>query len=136
MDIIRKLPFFSGSMGAILAGIISFAAGVDRQTIYIRMFVTMIVFYILGIYIRKTVLSIRKEAEIRKREKQAEEAKNRKQTHEKEDDAADKKGTIKTAQMERDKNTRTAKDETSAGEQQDDFEPLALSRAIKTKVKE
>mgnify|MGYP000536328019 CR=1 FL=1 len=136
MDIIRKLPFFSGSTGAILAGIISFAEGADKQTIYIRMAVTMILFYVLGIYVKKTVISVREEAENRKRENQAEEAEKRKRNDEKKEEAANRKSTIKNAQMERDKSKDTAKAETASDDQQDDFEPLALSRAIKTKVKE
>ena len=45
MGNIRKLPFLSGCAAAVLAGIISFAAGADNQTIYIRMAVMMFLLY-------------------------------------------------------------------------------------------
>ena len=82
MGNIRKLPFLSGCAAAVLAGIISFAAGADKQTIYIRMAVMMFLFYMIGLLVKTTVINTRRELENRKREQELEEAMRRKKLRE------------------------------------------------------
>lgn len=82
MGNIRKLPFLSGCAAAVLAGIISFAAGADKQTIYIRMAVMMFLFYMIGLLVKTTVINTRRELENRKREQEQEEAMRRKKLRE------------------------------------------------------
>ncbi len=131
MDIIRKLPFMSGCLAAILAGIISFAARTDSQTIYFRMAVMMFLFYILGAYVKNTVISIKREAERRKIEREIEEEKKLRQMKE------ERKAEALAAKLKKIKPMQDHdNDTTTADAQQSDFEPLAVSMAIKTKVKE
>lgn len=82
MGDIRKLPFLSGCSAALLAGIISYAAGVDNQVIYIRMAVMMFLFYMIGLLVKTTVINTRRELENRKREQEQEEAMRRKKLRE------------------------------------------------------
>ena len=130
MERIRKLPFLSGCMGSVLAGIISLAAGADKQTIYIRMAAMMLVFFILGIYIRNTIYSIKRQNEERQREKELEEElKQKKMKEEKIAEAM----SAKTAEN-RAKLSHTI--DMTAGNNQDGFEPLDFAKAVKTKAKE
>lgn len=130
MESIRKLPFLSGCLAAVLTGLTSFAAGVDSKAIYVRMAVMMFLFYILGMFVRNTVQSIQKESEIRKKEKAIEE--ERKLRQQKEEKIAQeleaKKSGAKPAESEK----KTEADDS----RQSGFEPLTVSRVIKTKVKE
>jgi predicted Holliday junction resolvase-like endonuclease len=124
MGDIRKLPFLSGCSAAILAGILSYAAGVGSRTIYIRMAVMMFLFYLIGVLVKNTVLKIRKEQEEKGRERELEEARRRKR---------EKEEKIREA-IENRKNAAKG-----AGEQGNDLtmeEFKALSEAILTKAKE
>ncbi|HOJ80781.1 MAG TPA: hypothetical protein PK767_02365 [Clostridiales bacterium] len=82
MGNIRKLPFLSGCSAAILAGIVSYAEGVENQTIYIRMAVIMFLFYMIGVLVRNTVENAKKEIEEKKKEMEQEEARKRKKQKE------------------------------------------------------
>lgn len=130
MESIRRLPFLSGCLAAVLTGMISFAAGVDKQAIYIRMAVMMLLFYILGVLVRNTLQRIHEESEIRKKEKAIEEERRLRQQREEklaEELTAGKSG-VKTAAGEI--KTETDTDRLSG------FEPLTVSKVIKTKVNE
>ncbi|HOA55540.1 MAG TPA: hypothetical protein PLY59_06720 [Clostridiales bacterium] len=82
MGDIRKLPFLSGCSAALLAGIISYAAGVDNQVIYIRMAVMMFLFYMLGVFVRNAIVKTRNELDEKKRERELEEAKRKRKERE------------------------------------------------------
>jgi flagellar biosynthesis/type III secretory pathway M-ring protein FliF/YscJ len=127
MEHLRRLPFMSGSIAAVLTGIISYAAKADSQTIYIRMAVMMLVFFVLGIYVKNTVCKIKQEADIKKKDQEREEEQRlKKQKEEKTAEAlAAKKNASKTAQVI---------DMTAGDDGQDDFQPLV--QAVRTKVKE
>lgn len=66
MEFIRKLPFIIGALTAVVIGIISFKYGAPKQTIYIRMAVGMLVFYIIGVYARSTLNKIVEEVNRKK----------------------------------------------------------------------
>lgn len=61
MDRIHKLPFLLGGFMAVVTGVISYCCGSDSQTTYVRMLVFMVVFYVIGIYVRNTIKSIHTE---------------------------------------------------------------------------
>jgi hypothetical protein len=130
MESIRKLPFLSGCLAAVLTGMISFAAGVDKQAIYIRMAVMMLLFYILGMLVRNTLHKIHEESEIRKKEKAIEEERRSKQQREEKlsEELAARKSGVKPAAGE-------IKTEADA-DRLSGFEPLTVSKVIKTKVNE
>lgn len=73
MERIQKLPFILGCFAAMVVGFASYLAGSGNQTIFLRMAVLMTVFFIIGVYIRNTILSIREEIEEKEKEKQKEE---------------------------------------------------------------
>lgn len=98
MERIHKLPFISGCLAAIAAGVASYAAGVESRTIYLRMAVMMLTFFIIGVYVKNTVLSIENEVQVKK--------------------------------------SQIHKLDLSAGDSHNDFEPLAISKAIRSKTKD
>mgnify|MGYP001082662341 CR=1 FL=1 len=72
MDYVHKLPFILGASMAILIGAISNRSGVESKTIYIRMSLGLVAFFILGLYIRCLIYKINGEI---KRKKNKEELK-------------------------------------------------------------
>ena len=112
----------------------SYAAHEEMNTVYLRMVVMMLVFFVLGMYIRWTICKIKKELEIKK-EKEKEEAKNLEEKQR----ADNTVQTIKneaSAQQEKQQVNQPHKLDLTAGGQDDDFEPLAMSKAVRTKMNE
>lgn len=132
MGYIRKLPFILGCFAAIVTGMVSYSVGVVDQTIYLRMALMMLIFYILGVYIRHTIRSIKKEVKIRQLERQREERIRKKRLEEEERVAA-----INERLSQRGKQEGMGyKVDLTADGTEDDFEPLTVGRAIRTKINE
>jgi cell division protein FtsL len=85
MDYVHKLPFILGASMAVIIGVVSNRTGVESKAIYIRMSVGLVVFFILGLYIRGSLYKI--DEEIRKRKEE-----ELKQKEELENDAVDENG--------------------------------------------
>ncbi|NLL06689.1 MAG: hypothetical protein GX270_13095 [Clostridiaceae bacterium] len=68
MDYVQRLPFILGASMAVIIGIISNSTGTESKTIYIRMSVGLVVFFILGLYMRNTIYRINKEVRKKKEE--------------------------------------------------------------------
>lgn len=137
MGRIQKLPFILGCSAAIVAGSASYLTGVDSKGIYVRMAATMLVFFILGVYIRSTINSIKEEVLIRKiRELQEEKERLRRQREEEKasaNAARFNKGR-QQSEPEQQANEQPHKVDLSTDDRIDSFEPLTVSRAIRTKV--
>lgn len=71
MDYVHKLPFILGASMAVVIGVINNSTGTESKTIYIRMSVGLVTFFILGLYIRSVIYKLDKEL----REKEEEERK-------------------------------------------------------------
>lgn len=132
---IHKLPFIFGCSAAIIAGIISYATGADSQATYIRMAILMVVFYLIGSYIKNTVLTIEKEIEDKKKEQQLlEEQRLRQQMEEQKNTAAKN---VQQAQTGIQHNQPQSKQQSTLDLSADeDFKPLILSKAVSSSVKE
>jgi Co/Zn/Cd efflux system component len=70
MEYVHKIPFLFGAAAAIIAGIISNLINVSQQDTYIRMAISMIIFFAIGIYIRNTLHKIHEELESKKLEEE------------------------------------------------------------------
>lgn len=128
MEYIQRLPLILGCLAAITAGIISYASGITNQYIYLRMAVALLVFFIIGVYIRGTVLRIKKEVE-KKREEEEKVQLERIESERIAKKAAEKQknGTHKI--------DLTVDDSDDSNRiSNDDFEPLAASKAIRSKI--
>lgn len=119
MDFIHKLPFILGAFMTIMVGGISYRNDITGQALYIRMAISITVFYILGIYIRKmlknTISDIQKRKEEEERERQEEEKKQREKDSEDENYEKGSSFDVKVGEDE-------------------DFSPLKVSEVIKSKI--
>jgi uncharacterized membrane protein YciS (DUF1049 family) len=136
MERICKLPFILGCLAAMTVGIASYAAHIESHTIYLRMTVMMLVFFIIGWYIKNTVFNIEKEIQDKKLEQEKEEEQqqlNKLAEEQKASASASKHQPSNQGQAQR---QQTHKLDLTAEDTDDDFEPLAISRAISSKTKE
>ena len=132
MERIHGLPFISGGFMAVLTGIASYAWGSDNKTTYIRMAVVMLVFYILGVYVRNTIVSINVEKE-EKRERELQ-----KELEEAEAAAAAQHAAKHAAQHEAKQHDAGLGHKVNlvADDSGEEFTPLTVSQVISTRVKE
>ncbi len=61
MQYIQRLPFILGALAALAAGALGYIRGVQERNLYIRMAVSMLAFYAVGLLVRSALLSIKKE---------------------------------------------------------------------------
>ncbi len=73
MDYLHKLPFLLGSFMAIVIGVISYTNQTSQQEIYFRMAISMVVFFLIGLYLRSTITNIVDQIEEKKRQEAIEE---------------------------------------------------------------
>ena len=86
MDYIQRLPYILSLFVTILVGIISSLEKIETKQSYIRMTISIIVFYLIGVYIKNKLLSIIIEMENKKaQQKKEEEEKKEKEEQEKEE---------------------------------------------------
>lgn len=68
MEFVHRLPFILGAAMALIVGSVSTGYNTEPRDIYIRMTVSMIVFYVIGLYARSTINRISAEVEEKKEE--------------------------------------------------------------------
>ena len=61
MDNIHKIPFVMGVFATIIVGMTSYKTGVEHKEIYIRMSISMVIFFVVGLYVKKFIIKIRDE---------------------------------------------------------------------------
>ena len=60
---ISALPFIAGAVVTIIVGTISYLSGVSNKVLYLRMAISMLAFYSLGLYVKSVLLKTIKEIE-------------------------------------------------------------------------
>ena len=73
MEYIQRLPFILGAVMAIVVGMLSYSSTADMKQVYLKMAICMIVFYILGVFIKNTVFKINSDIEAKKKKIELEE---------------------------------------------------------------
>lgn len=66
MDYTSKIPFISGASVTIIVGILSYKSGYELKTICIRMTFSMVVFFLIGIYLRSFIRRMKREVKQKK----------------------------------------------------------------------
>jgi hypothetical protein len=61
MEYLGKLPFLLGASAALITGLVCFNNMASNNQTYLRMLISMIIFYILGVYIRNLLTGIVEE---------------------------------------------------------------------------
>jgi len=126
MDYIRKLPLLMGTGAGLVIGLIGLSAGVPNKDNMLNMCIGMVVFCIVGILARSTIMSISEYiAEItRKRE---EEERQRKKEQDRQESEKEKEETVAQSIDLR------IGDE--SGLEDDGFEDLRIAEFIKNEMK-
>lgn len=68
MEYVQRLPFILGASMTLIIGVISNNSGTELKTTCIRMSVALVVFFVLGLYIRECILKLYED--IRKKEEE------------------------------------------------------------------
>jgi uncharacterized membrane protein YraQ (UPF0718 family) len=66
MDYTNRIPFIIGTSVTIIVGILSYKSGYELKTICIRMTFSMVVFFLIGIYLRSFIRRIKQEVKHKK----------------------------------------------------------------------
>jgi len=123
MDYIQRIPFILGLLMAIITGIVSYGYGVEQQEIYLKMAISMIVFFAIGILIRNTIQKIADEIK-------------EKETKEKDDEDNEKEGLSDVKPGEnKDIAANSMASHAVSHTVMDDFQPLNISKAIRNELK-
>lgn len=137
MERIAKLPFILGCSAAIVTGSASYMTGIDSQGIYVRMALMMVIFFIIGVYIRRTVNSIENEVALRRIKEQQEERDRQRRQKEEERAAANAarfNPVVQPMEPDQQGNDKLNRVDLTADDSDEIFEPLTVSRAIRTKI--
>ncbi|AUS96352.1 hypothetical protein CDQ84_05335 [Clostridium thermosuccinogenes] len=129
MGYIQKIPFILGTLMAIITGIVSFEYGIEPQEIYIKMAISMIVFFTIGVFIRSTIQKTADEYNEKIRKMQEEEEKKKA-----EEENINKKDNEKKENQDL-KNPKPSAVNYSVNDKMDDFEPLKISEVIRSEIK-
>lgn len=122
MDYIHKLPFILSAVTTLLYGLMSYKIINDNQTLFLKMAICMVVFYLLGLYIRNTIKSIQADIQERiEREKREEEER-----------IAQEKARQK--EQESGENNNRSVIDIRVEDNSEDFSPLNVSRIIKSSI--
>lgn len=122
MRYLQKLPLMLALAAALLMGFIGFLCSMSQDEILVRMALGMVIFYVVGFFIRTTLLDIHKQVEDKRKEKEMEE-KEQKLEQEKKENENKKKTAGRNINL-------------TAGEEKEDlFEPLPVSEFIKKELK-
>lgn len=76
MDYVHKLPFLMGGSISFIIGFISYNSGLSASATYIRMAVGMVVFFVLGLYVRGFIYQLEGEVRDKIKEKEKEISQN------------------------------------------------------------
>ncbi len=58
MHYVERLPIILGALASLITGLISYEAGYSQQILYLRMAVSMVLFFFIGLLVRSTIMSI------------------------------------------------------------------------------
>jgi len=111
MDYIRRLPYILSALVTIVVGLTSYISNMGNQQIYYRMAISLVAFYLLGLYIRGTIIKLYEEVNKKKELDKIEREKEKENQQQ-----ADKSSTI----------------DIKVDDKEDDFLPLEMSKAIRT----
>lgn len=129
MEYIQRLPLILSLLMAIIIGITAYINGDKNQNIYLKMAVCVLGFYVLGLYARNVIKKTIDEIE-EKKEKQKE-SENENQKLQKQEGLKEKE---KNAGVVNDISKMGGIPEINLQTDEDNFQPLKVSKVIKNYV--
>lgn len=125
MDYIRRIPFILGSIMAIITGIISLNCNISIKQVYLRMIISLVLFFIVGVFLRNTISEIEKDIKTKSIEK----AKNEEETG----NIEDIENTERNQEAVSGRNNSAPTVDYLIDDDDDDFKPLNVKEVISTK---
>ncbi|MBP7175707.1 MAG: hypothetical protein KBA53_05740 [Thermoclostridium sp.] len=117
----QKLPLLLALAAAFLSGLIGFIRNASQKVILTRMVLMMVLFFVIGLFARSTLMNIKDQVAQRKKQEEEEEQKKKQELAKK----------AKEQEMGLGKNI----DFSAGKEDEDDFDPLPVSEFIKKELK-
>ncbi|HEX9061631.1 MAG TPA: hypothetical protein VF941_15730 [Clostridia bacterium] len=121
MEYIHRLPLISSTIAAIIIGLVNFKLGASNQDTYLRIAIGLIMFFFLGSYAKKFIIKIHEDVTCKLEKVEEDETV---QVTEPKNDL----GSIETSEKGHILDFVAGDD--------DDFTPLNISEAIKSKLRE
>lgn len=118
MEYIHNLPFILSTLMAIVIGLISYKNNTNDKDIYVRMAISIVCFYCMGIYVRSSLVKIYEQNRNRKKAEKLEEKNSKNNLSAKTVDDSTK-GTVL---------------DLKADDYEDDFSPLKVSEVIRSNL--
>lgn len=119
MQTLQKIPFFMAAIAVIITGAICSTMQLDLNQASSRMVVVLLLFYIIGLFVKNTIKRVVEENEVKRLQTEAENfAFN--------EEANCEKGGIKEIPLF----------DVKVDDRYDDFTPLHVSEVIKSKIRE
>lgn len=123
MEYLHKLPFLFGAAAAIIVGVICNLISASQQDTYFRMAVSMVIFFVIGLYTRNTIIKIFDEI----KEKKLEEESRLKAEHEAAIIAEEER-----VKLEAEQKLNGRQIDIKVDDDGEDFSPLTVSEYIKS----
>lgn len=124
MVYIQRLPFISAATVTIIVGLVCYNSGEDTRDIYIKMLISMVGFYLLGIYLRNLITDINNQV---REKKEQEELEKLKKAQEEANNKENEDSGTKEEQI-------VSKLDYRVDDSDDEFSPLVVSEVIKTSL--
>lgn len=120
MEFIHRLPFILGAVMAVIVGIVSFSINTETRDIYIRMSISMVVFFVIGLYAKSIIERIYSELEEKKKEQELREI--------------EEQHRIEQERLKAEEEAKKHKVDIAVGEDYgEDFSPLTVNEYISNK---
>lgn len=129
MDYIRKLPLLMAVTGGLIVGLAGYAHKVPDKENMIKMLIVMIIFYIVGYWMRDTTISIVDSSKKKAKEKENEIIRFEKEKRKKESDSNREAAKNKGLTLD-----LTADGELSFNNDEEDFDALPVADFIKKEL--
>ncbi|HZK27196.1 MAG TPA: hypothetical protein VFD00_06630 [Thermoclostridium sp.] len=126
MHYLRKLPLLFALIAAILIGVLGLSSSMSNKKILTIMTISMVFFFITGLYVRSTVLSIIYEVNEKKKEN------NELENQDEQGNPADMVNQEESENQDGQKNNQ----EDTSRIYEDDFEPLRVSEFIRNELRQ
>ncbi len=121
MQYLHKLPLLIALAAAFLMGLLGFARRSPQKEILVQMVLAMVLFFVIGLFVRSTLTNIKEQIEQKKKERELEELKKQQEMEKQE----------KEMEIGLGRNI----DFTAGKEDEDAFNPLPVSEFIKKELK-
>ncbi len=121
MGYIQKLPFILASTITIIVGLVCYTSGASNMDTFVKMIISMTIFYLIGMYVRNLIIDIKKQVDENRKKEELERNKNAEKESTNIDGTNNKNVDFQTQ-------TENVKKENNNS---DEFTPLMASKVIK-----